>query len=127
MPQITDDYLDAQRESIRGSLDAITNDLGMALRDAGFGHIPIYLVIPNSGDALASLATPLDLPDEEWSRILEIAYRVIQKKIGSGKLRRQALTCAAINAPMTSADVTSKEPHHVQSIIPTLAASNYSD
>ena len=108
MPQPTIDDLDTQRESIRSSLDAITNDIGMALRDAGLGHIPIYLVVPNSGGALASLATPLDPSEDDWSRILEIAYRAIQKKIGCGSLRGRALTCAAINTPMTSADVTSE-------------------
>ena len=107
MSPIIDD-LDTQRDSIRGSLDAITNDFGMALRDAGFGHIPVYFVVPNSGDALASLATPLDPSEDDWSRILEIAYRVIQEKIGCGNLRGRALTCAAINTPMTSADVTSE-------------------
>ena len=30
-----DDTLDAQRDIIRQSLDAITNDIGMAMRDVG--------------------------------------------------------------------------------------------
>jgi hypothetical protein len=34
--QEIDDSLDAQREMIRASLDAIASDVGMALRDAGF-------------------------------------------------------------------------------------------
>ena len=108
MPQIITDDPNPQRESIRGSLDAITNDIGMAMRDAGLGHIPIYFVIPNSGDALASLATPLDPSEADWSRILEIAFQVIQKKIGCGNLRGRPLACTAINTAMTSADVTAE-------------------
>lgn len=106
MPPITIDYLDAQRESIRNALDEITNDIGTTMRDAGLGHIPVYLVIPNSGDAIATVATPLDPSDDEWSRVMEIACRVIQQKTGSSKLRSRPLACTAINTTMVSADVT---------------------
>jgi len=60
MPQITKpDYLDTQREAIGQSVSAITNGIGMALRDAG-QSFPVYLVVPNSGDAVGTIATPLD-------------------------------------------------------------------
>ena len=108
MPPITPDDLELQRDSIRGSLNEINNDIAMEMRDAGFGGIAVYLVIPNSGAAIATLATPLDdAPDGEWSQVLEIAYRVIQRRIGSGKLGSRALACTAINTAITSADITS--------------------
>jgi hypothetical protein len=105
MSPITIDYRDAQRETIRKSLKEITNDIGMALRDAGL-MFPIYLVVPNSGDAIVSVVTSLDPSDDDWSRAMEIVCSVIQEKIGSGKLHGRALTCAAINTPMISAYVT---------------------
>ena len=54
MPQTTPGDLDAQREGIRESLDAISNDIAMEIRDVGLGSISSYLVIPNSGDAIAT-------------------------------------------------------------------------
>ena len=105
---LTDRHLHGQRESIRGSLNEITNDIGMAMRDAGLGRIPIYMVIPNSGDALASLATPLEPSDEEWSRIMAIAFRVIQEKIGCGKLYSRTLSCATVNEPVAATEVTTQ-------------------
>ena len=53
MPQITPDDLELQRDSIKGSLNEINNDIAMEMRDAGFGGFPVYLVIPNSGAAIA--------------------------------------------------------------------------
>ena len=107
MPQITLDDLELQRDGIRGSLNEINNDIAMEMRDAGFDGIPVYLVIPNSGAAIATLATPSDdVPHGEWSQVLEIACRVIQRRIGSGKLGSRELTCTAINTAITSADVT---------------------
>ena len=101
-------YLDDQRESIRGSLTEITNDIGMAMRDAGLGDIPIYMVIPAGGDALASLATPVNPSDEDWSRIMEIAFRVIRDKIGCGELCSRALSCATVNEPIAAVAVTGR-------------------
>ena len=58
-----DDRLDAQRDIIRQSLDAIINDIGMAMRDVGL-TFPVYITVRNSGDALVTIATPLDPSDE---------------------------------------------------------------
>ena len=60
-----DDHLHSQREAIRQSLDAIANDIGMAMRDVG-PDIPVFLTVPNSGNSLATVATPIDPPDEDW-------------------------------------------------------------
>ncbi len=105
MPQITRDDLELRRNSVRGSLNEITNDIAMEMRDAGLASIPVYLVIPNSGEAIATVATPLDPSDDDWSRVMDIVCRVVQGKIGSGKLWNRGLACTAINAPLTSADV----------------------
>ena len=40
----TDDKLDAQRDAIRQSIDAIADDIGMALRDVGL-TFPVYITV----------------------------------------------------------------------------------
>ena len=67
----TDDRLDAQRDVIRQSLNEITNDIGMAMRDVGL-TFPLYVTVRNSGDALVTIATPLDPSDTDWRRAREI-------------------------------------------------------
>jgi hypothetical protein len=54
---LDDGYLGTQRENIRKALSEITNDIGVALRDAGLGNSPVFLVVPL---AVATLATPMD-------------------------------------------------------------------
>ena len=102
----SDDRLNAQRHIIRESLNEIANDIGMAMRDEGL-HFPVYITVRNSGDSLATIATPLDPSDHDWSRAATIVCDVIEKKTGSGKLAGRALPCAVANAAsMSVAEVT---------------------
>jgi hypothetical protein len=97
-----------QRSIIRESLDEIVNDIGMAIPDAGL-HFPVFMTVRDSGDSLATIATPLDPSDDDWSRASEIVCQIIQKKIGGGPLRSRELLCAVANAaPMSAAEVA---PH----------------
>jgi hypothetical protein len=108
MPQICNiEDFDPNRELIRQSLDTIANDVRMAMRDDGLGTIPTYIVIPNSGDAIATVMTPLDdVSDDVWAQIMEIAWSVIQDKIGSGRLRTRAMVWTMANEPSGIADET---------------------
>ena len=96
------DYLDAQREIIRASLNEIANDIEMTMRDAGL-TFPVYITIRNTGDSLAMIATPLDPSDEDWHHAWSIVCRVIEKKIGCGPLRSKELACAIANAASVTA------------------------
>ena len=78
-----DDSLGAQREIIRASLDGIANNVGMALRDAG---LTCPVTVPNSGNSLATVATPIDAPDGDWSRVIAIVCQIVEKRVGTGKL-----------------------------------------
>jgi hypothetical protein len=103
-----DDTLDAQRDIIRQSLDAITNDIGMAMRDVGL-TFPVYITVRNSGDALVTIATPLDPSDEEWQQASAIVCRTLEERAGCDRLRGRGLACAvanagAINAAYVTAD-----------------------
>jgi hypothetical protein len=104
----SDDKLDAHREIIRQSLNEISNDIGMALRDVGL-TFPIYFVTPNSGDALVTIATTLDPSDEDWRRAAAIVCEIIEMKVGCGRLRGRELACAVANAGVINvADMTAE-------------------
>jgi hypothetical protein len=96
------DRLDAQREIIRQSLDEITNDIGMAMRDLGL-TFPLYMTVRNSGDALVTIATPVDPSTADWQKASEIVCRILEEKVGCGQLRGQELPCAIANAGMINA------------------------
>ena len=100
-----DNDIDARRGIIRQSLDAIANDVGMALRDAGL-RFPVYLTLPNSGDALATFATPLDPSDKDWLQASTIVSRIVSKTLGDLPLRSRPQKCAMARATISAADVT---------------------
>ena len=104
-----DDLPDAQRDVIRRSLDAIANDVAMALRDAGL-NFPVFLAVPNSGNSLATAATPLDPSDADWQRASEIVCQIVAKKVGCDRLRGRELTCAVANGMVAAADVINEWP-----------------
>jgi hypothetical protein len=101
-----DDRLDAQRDIIRQSLDAIVNDIGMAMRDVGL-TFPLYITVRNSGDALVTIATPLDPSNTDWQQASAIVCRTLEERVGCGHLRGRELACAIANAgAINAADVT---------------------
>ncbi len=103
---ISDDRIDAQRGVIRQSLNEIANDIGMAMRDVGL-TFPVYMTVRNSGDALVTIATTLDPSSADWQQASEIVCRIIEEKVGCGRLRGQELPCAIANAgAINAADVT---------------------
>jgi hypothetical protein len=99
-----DDTLDTQRDTLRQSLDAVANDVSMALRDAGL-NFPVFLTVPSSGNSLATIATPLDPTDDDWQRASEIVCQIMAEKVGCDRLRRRELTCAVANSKVAAADV----------------------
>jgi hypothetical protein len=101
-----DTSIDEQREIIRHSLHEIVNDIGMAMRDAGL-RFPVFMTIRDSGDSLATIATPGDESDTDWSRASTIVCQIIGQKTGGSKLRSRELVCAVANAaPIIAAEVT---------------------
>ena len=77
----------------------------MAMRDAGL-HFPVFMTVRDSGDSLATIATPIDPSDMDWSRASEIVCQIIRQKIGGGRLRSRELLCAVANAaPISAAEV----------------------
>ena len=99
-----DRELDKQRDIVRKSLDAIANDISMALRDAGLAF-PVFLAVPSSGNSLASIATPADPMDDDWRHASRIACQIIAQKLGCRELRAREMTCAIANGAIAAADV----------------------
>ena len=98
--------LDAQRDIIRLSINEIANDVGMAMRDVGL-TFPVYITVRNSGDALVTIATPLDPTDTDWQQASAIVCRTLEERVGCDRLRGQELACAIANAgAINAADVT---------------------
>ena len=81
MPQIAANLLDTLRGNISQSLNEITNDIGMALRDAGL-MFPIFITIPTSGIALATIATPVDPSDQDWEPARIVVNNILEKRLG---------------------------------------------
>ena len=99
-----DPGLDAQREMIRKSLTEIANDIGMVLRDEGL-NFPVFMTVRDNGDSMATIATPLDPSDADWSRAAAIVCKIMEKKIGGGKLTSRELACAIAIGSMSAAEV----------------------
>ena len=78
----------------------------MAMRDVGL-TFPVYITVRNSGDALVTIATPLDPSDVDWQRAREIVCRTLEERVGCGRLQGRELACAIANAgAINAADVT---------------------
>ena len=76
------------------------------MRDVGLAF-PVYITVRNSGDALVTIATPLDPSDADWQRASAIVCRILEERVGCGRLRGRELACAIGNAgALNAADVT---------------------
>jgi hypothetical protein len=100
----TNNTPEAQRAVIKPNLDTIALEVGIALRDARL-DFPVFITIPNSGEAIATIATPLDPSNDDWTCAMSIVYQIIGKRLGDVRLRGRPLVCAMANARIGAADV----------------------
>jgi hypothetical protein len=98
--------VEGQRTIIRLALDEIATELGRELQ-AGNINCKVFLTVPSSGMAFATIATPTDPPEDEWSRVMEIVCRLIGKRLGDIKLHGRALPCAMAHSRMNATEITS--------------------
>jgi hypothetical protein len=97
--------LDVQRATLSQLLPDIVNDIGMALRDAGL-HFPVFITLPTSGNAIATIATPLDPSDDDWQEASDIAREIIQKGVGCGPLRTRSMACAVADGTISATELS---------------------
>jgi hypothetical protein len=100
-----DNHIEHQREIIRECLHEIIVDVESRLRATGLSST-IFLTVPHSGDAVASMATPLDPSDDEWAHVTEIVCEVVSERLNGIKLRDREMICAMANSTMAAADLT---------------------
>ena len=96
--------LQAERDTIRRSLNEMAAELNSALVTAGIA-CPVYICVPSSGDALVTFATPLNPTDDEWDRVNQIACRIVSEKTGMTRLRSRGLVCAMAGTAMGAAEL----------------------
>src|ERR1700693_3449905 len=105
MPQLIEPTEpEAQRTVIRQSLDEIAAEVAVALRDARL-DFPVFLTIPNSGESLATMASPLDPTAEDWSRASAIVCHIIGQRLGDVQLHGRPLHCAVAKGTIAATDV----------------------
>jgi hypothetical protein len=99
------DDTEDKRKIIRNCLSEIVAEVGNRLREAGLS-CPIFLTVPNSGDAVAMMATPLDPSDADWSHVGDIVRTSVSERLDGLKLRNREMICGAANAPISTAEIT---------------------
>jgi hypothetical protein len=100
-----DDDLETLRSVIRQSLAEITNEVGIAMRDAKLSF-PIGITTPSSGLAIVTVVTPIDPSEDDWSHATTIIREIVAKKLGGIRLSSHSLPCAMVNATMSGAEIT---------------------
>jgi hypothetical protein len=103
--QTENDDTEDKREIIRDCLSEIVVEVGNRLREAGL-NCPVFLTVPNSGDAIILMATPLDPSDADWSHVGDIVRATVSERLNRLKLRSREMICGAANAAIGSAELT---------------------
>src|SRR5690242_2747119 len=88
-----DEGVAAQRARARNLLPQITQKVKQALHEASI-EIDVFLMIPLTGDAIATFGTLTDPSDELWTSVGEIVCSVLAKTIGLKRARSRELACA---------------------------------
>src|ERR1700722_8345828 len=88
-----DDAVMAHRGRARNLLPQITQQVRQALNDADI-DLDVFLMIPASGDAVATFGTVADPDDELWKRVTEIVSSILRETVGLGRTRCREVICA---------------------------------
>jgi hypothetical protein len=94
-PDDLTDYEDVadHRDRARNLLPQITQQVRQALNDADI-DLDVFLMIPASGDAVATFGTIADPDDELWKRVTEIVSSVVRRTVGLDRVRCRLVVCA---------------------------------
>ena len=113
-----DEGVTAQRAKARNLLPQITQQVKQALQEASI-EIEVFLMIPASGDAIATFGTLADPPDELWTRIGEIVCSIVRRAVGLDRVCTRPLSCATTTDEMNNPAAVMPE---TPAPIPSLAA-----
>jgi hypothetical protein len=96
-----DEGVAAQRARAKDLLPQITQQVKQALQEASIG-VDVFLMIPATGDAIATFGTLADPPDELWTRIGEIVCSIVRRAVGLDRVCSRPLSCATTADEMTN-------------------------
>jgi hypothetical protein len=92
LDECTDD-VPAYRERATSLLQEIARQIKQALDDAAIS-LDVFLVVPNSGEAIVTFGTVADPDDKEWTTVSAIVSAVVRRAIGLDRSRCRSLKCA---------------------------------
>jgi hypothetical protein len=97
--------IEAQREVIRPILNDIAREVENRLREASL-NVPVFLTVPNTGSAIATVATPADPNDDLWSSVVAIVTEIVSQRLDGVRLQSKEVACAMASAvTMSAADL----------------------
>ena len=97
------------RDRARNLLPQITQQVRQALNDADI-DLDVFLMIPASGDAVATFGTVADPDDELWKRVTEIVSSIVRETVGLGRTRCREVICATTHDHQPSGSSVSRTP-----------------
>ena len=100
-----DNRIESKRAVLRQCLNDIIVEVENRLREAALNS-PIFLSVPNSGDAVVTMATALDPSDAEWSQAVDIVSHSVSERLGGLNLIKRDVICGVAKATMSAADLT---------------------
>jgi hypothetical protein len=87
LDDLTDDERVADhRARAAAELDQITQQVKLALIERGI-DMPVFFIIPHSGDAIVTFGTITDPPDDEWNHLSEIVTAIVRQSVGLDRTR----------------------------------------
>ena len=88
------DDVTTYRARARDLLTEITRQVRQALDDAGIS-LDVFVMIPSSGDAIATFGTVADPSDETWDRTSKIISSIVGESVGLARTRCREVACAS--------------------------------
>lgn len=92
-----DDAVIAHRARAKAELDQIAQHVRQALTEQGI-DVPVFFIMPRSGDSVLTFGTITDPPDDEWSRIGEIVSSIVRQVVGLDRVRCREVMCATTHS-----------------------------
>lgn len=89
-----DDDVASYRARARNLLSEITRQIRQALDNAGIS-LDVFVMIPSSGDAIATFGTAADPAVEVWDRASKIISSIVGESVGLARTRCREVACAS--------------------------------
>jgi hypothetical protein len=75
------------------------------MRDAHL-HFPLGLIVPNSGDAIATMVTPDDPSDDDWAQASKIVCQIFGAMLKGLNVYGRPLPCTMVNSTISATEIS---------------------